>query len=36
VQVIQEYVTFLKLGHILVFDAPDGGDSLFAGDVDCR
>ena len=34
-QVIQEYVAFLKLGHTLVFEAPDGGDSPSTGDVDC-
>ena len=26
-QIIQEYVAFLKLGHTLVFEAPDAGDS---------
>ena len=27
---------FLKLGHMLVFEALDGGDSPSAGDVDCN
>jgi hypothetical protein len=34
-QVIQEYVALLKLGHMLVFETPDGGNSPSAGDVDC-
>jgi hypothetical protein len=34
-QVIQEYVVLLKLGHTLVFETPDGGNSPSAGDVDC-
>ena len=34
-QVIHEYVALLKLGHMLVFETPDGGNSPSAGDVDC-
>ena len=34
-QVIQEYVALLKLGHMLVFETPDAGNSPSAGDVDC-
>ena len=34
-QVIVEYVALLKLGHMLVFETPDGGNSPSAGDVDC-
>jgi hypothetical protein len=34
-RVIQEYVDLLKLGHMLVFETPDGGNSPSAGDMDC-
>ena len=34
-QVIQEYLALLKLGHMLVFETADGGNSPSAGDVDC-
>jgi hypothetical protein len=34
-QVIKEYVAWLRLGHMLVFETPDGGNSPSAGDVDC-
>ena len=34
-KVIQEYLALLKLGHMLVFETPDGGNSPSAGDVDC-
>ena len=34
-QVIQEFVALLKLGHMLVFETPDGGNSPSAGYVDC-
>jgi hypothetical protein len=35
-QVIKEYVALPKLGHMLVFETPDGVDSPFAGDVGCK
>ena len=34
-KVIQEYLALIKLGHMLVFETPDGGSSPSAGDVDC-